>query len=393
MAPGSSVTTTVSWSPPDDGDYALYARIDPANQVAEYDESNNQVSRLVVVSDPDPTPPVISNAGVADMPGAGDGDGQVETGEAVLVYWTAADAGSGVLSTTVQISGAVLLGLPASCPAGYQEADRYCALLSTPLLERTYQYTIEVADNSYERATASGSVQVLPDATSVMAAYPAVGSTGVPVGTAIYLQVNPPLSTTETMLPAGSFVPSGRRLGAPSALSSTDGEPALLPAGVVTLTVQGKVMPAIVSWDASGQALMVEAIEELPDGAPVTATVRAGAAVDMYGNHLADDQIWTFATEADSRPPLAVITAPAAGDMRRAIVTVFGSAVDKNLLIYTLDAGPGAAPLSWTMVHSGTASVVDDVLGVWSTAGLADGAWTLRLVVTDTVGTARAHRW
>ena len=62
----SASTTGVAWTPPASGVYTLTALIDPANQVAETDEGNNQVVRTITVLAPaaDTQPPVIDSFAV-----------------------------------------------------------------------------------------------------------------------------------------------------------------------------------------------------------------------------------------------------------------------------------------------------------------------------------------
>jgi 1A family penicillin-binding protein len=53
---------------------------------------------------------------------------------------------------------------------------------------------------------------------------------------------------------------------------------------------------------------------------------------------------------------------------------------------YTLEFGVGADPGEWLPIASGAAGVADGILGVWQTAGLAPGQYTLRLRVTTSDG-------
>ncbi len=62
LAPNSSASTSeVSWTPAQMGNRAIYAVIDPGNQVTEVNEMNNQVNRTVTVNAValDQTPPVV----------------------------------------------------------------------------------------------------------------------------------------------------------------------------------------------------------------------------------------------------------------------------------------------------------------------------------------------
>jgi hypothetical protein len=62
----SASTSGVPWTPGASGVYTLTALIDPANQIAETDEGNNQVSRTITVLPPaqDAQPPVIDSFAV-----------------------------------------------------------------------------------------------------------------------------------------------------------------------------------------------------------------------------------------------------------------------------------------------------------------------------------------
>ena len=47
--------------------------------------------------------------------------------------------------------------------------------------------------------------------------------------------------------------------------------------------------------------------------------------------------------------------------------------------------------MTWTVISTGTTSVTGGALGAWDTGGMGDGLYTLRLVVTDTIGHASAY--
>lgn len=53
---------------------------------------------------------------------------------------------------------------------------------------------------------------------------------------------------------------------------------------------------------------------------------------------------------------------------------------------YSLDWGAGRDPIDWRPIGQGAFGVVDGILGVWPTAGLAPGDYTLRLRVTTPEG-------
>lgn len=117
-----------------------------------------------------------------------------------------------------------------------------------------------------------------------------------------------------------------------------------------------------------------EVIGDLPNGSEAEIQVRA---VDRDGR--ADPTPATTVVRVDSTPPRAEITEPGAGDAVRGVVVIRGSASDEtDFAGYVLDI-PGAGP-----VESGD-PVVDGALAEWNTDGLADGSYTLRLVVRDAV--------
>jgi hypothetical protein len=64
LSPSSSESTTrVPWSPAAAGDYAIYARIDPYDDISETIETNNTISTTITVLPPagDTTPPVVTS--------------------------------------------------------------------------------------------------------------------------------------------------------------------------------------------------------------------------------------------------------------------------------------------------------------------------------------------
>jgi len=70
-------------------------------------------------------------------------------------------------------------------------------------------------------------------------------------------------------------------------------------------------------------------------------------------------------------------------------LAVAGSATDANLASWTLDYGLGASPSTWTVLQTGAAPVAASQLGTWSTAGLGNGLYSVRLQVRDQAGNLR----
>jgi len=79
------------------------------------------------------------------------------------------------------------------------------------------------------------------------------------------------------------------------------------------------------------------------------------------------------------------IYSPVAGQLLVGQVTVSGSAFGPNFASYRLDYGAGANPTAFNLIGSvHVLPVTFGTLETWNTAGLATGAYTLRLTVTDT---------
>jgi hypothetical protein len=73
-------------------------------------------------------------------------------------------------------------------------------------------------------------------------------------------------------------------------------------------------------------------------------------------------------------------------------VAVSGTVGGVGLIRWTLDAGPGEAPSSWTRIAEGAAPVAGHSLGVWRTGTLANGPYVLRLQAWDLAGRGRETR-
>ncbi len=84
----------------------------------------------------------------------------------------------------------------------------------------------------------------------------------------------------------------------------------------------------------------------------------------------------------DNTAPLADITNIDNCDQLDGVVPIVGTAADANLESWSLQYLGGDAT-SWVTIASGTASVVDDILGRWDTTGLRPCPYVLRLTVVD----------
>jgi len=82
----------------------------------------------------------------------------------------------------------------------------------------------------------------------------------------------------------------------------------------------------------------------------------------------------------------ARIDQPSPGSTLSGVVVVRGEAAGSGFAGYRLEFGAGSAPEAWQPIAEGTIPIIDDVLGRWSTPGIADGDYTLRLTVFDNSG-------
>lgn len=83
----------------------------------------------------------------------------------------------------------------------------------------------------------------------------------------------------------------------------------------------------------------------------------------------------------DNTQPVAVIDSPIDCSTVDGAVVITGTANDANLDKWVLQYSSGGG---WVEIDSDNVPVVNNVLGVWDTAGLADCSYLLRLLVTDT---------
>ena len=118
---------------------------------------------------------------------------------------------------------------------------------------------------------------------------------------------------------------------------------------------------------------------------------------DRYGHVDPTPASCTF--RVDVTPPTSVISRPRRGDVVRGDVVVEGTAVDRSsvpdLDEYVLEyvSGEGSEEMDeWSpIVGPDSVSVESDTLGVWSTVGLADGDYVLRLAAVDDLGHTSEH--
>ena len=124
-----------------------------------------------------------------------------------------------------------------------------------------------------------------------------------------------------------------------------------------------------------------------------------GNAVDL-GAAGADSQfgfgrIQAAAALTDSQTYLlARITSPGANSSFGGQVIIRGTAAAKKFSRYDIFVGQGSNPSTWQttgMALTG-GEIVEGQLATWNTTSLANGLWTIRLVVSDTVGGTREDR-
>jgi len=92
--------------------------------------------------------------------------------------------------------------------------------------------------------------------------------------------------------------------------------------------------------------------------------------------------------------PRVVIREPVEGEIVSGNVTVIGSADTPAFVSYELQYGVSHDPGAFSAPFWGPVSgpVIDGVLGEWDTTGLAEGPYTLRLVVRDQAGVEQEAR-
>jgi hypothetical protein len=94
----------------------------------------------------------------------------------------------------------------------------------------------------------------------------------------------------------------------------------------------------------------------------------------------------TVRIEVDRAPPTASLDSPAAGETNRVLIEIRGTAADAHFSAYELAVGTGTDPATWVTIATGRSPLVTPgLLGQWNDRGQA-GAYTIRLIATDTAG-------
>ncbi|MCD6318663.1 carboxypeptidase regulatory-like domain-containing protein, partial [Candidatus Aerophobetes bacterium] len=157
--------------------------------------------------------------------------------------------------------------------------------------------------------------------------------------------------------------------------------------------------------DPSGIAGYSYSLNKTPTSTPNT-TVDTTARTISYTN--IQDGSWYFHVRAedsagnwgpanhytvriDTTLPTTDISSPTIDTFVKGLVTIKGTAYDKNLDHYTLEYGEGTSPSGWIAISTSTNPVSNGILATWDTAGIDDGVYTLRVWVEDKAGNTSEH--
>jgi len=83
--------------------------------------------------------------------------------------------------------------------------------------------------------------------------------------------------------------------------------------------------------------------------------------------------------------PTVIVSAPSQGQILSGVVNISGTAADPGFLTYRVDIGVGhnTTPVQWFTGPASSTPVVNGLLRTIDTRGFSDGAYTIRLYVTD----------
>ncbi len=179
--------------------------------------------------------------------------------------------------------------------------------------------------------------------------------------------------------PSGGFVPaSGAITG-----SIEDANPASYTVSL-TDSPEAPVWTVVDSGTLSRTAYTFGSLQGLKEGSYALRV----EATDQGEIH--SEQVIPFTI--DNTAPRVTLTNPAPGPVAlvlgaaRGALDIRGSVAEDHLDSWRIEVGAGAAPQSWTQLAQGTAVPTAPVLFSWTPSGLADGAYTLRLVAVDKAG-------
>jgi flagellar hook assembly protein FlgD/fibronectin type 3 domain-containing protein len=156
----------------------------------------------------------------------------------------------------------------------------------------------------------------------------------------------------------------------------------------VTLTPQGGGAPVILDQgNQSRTGFAFGAIKGLADGTYILKV----SATDLAQNGTEK----TITLTLDNTGPKVTLTAPADGVLvggAKGSVAVKGSVIEANLREWTLRFGSGPDPQSWTTITTQTTLPTAEVLATWEVGSLADGPYSLSLLVADKAGSVAEAR-
>ncbi len=114
----------------------------------------------------------------------------------------------------------------------------------------------------------------------------------------------------------------------------------------------------------------------IPDSVQGFARSQAEEWARMLGLGIAPTQ------KSTGQAPVA-LDSPTQGAQVGGVLQITGKADSPDFIAYRLEFGAGNPPLSWTQILRSTQRQPTGGLGLWNTAGLPDGTYTLRLVLED----------
>ncbi len=348
IAAGATQPAQVTWPASLSGDVPIYVLVDPDNLIPENNESNNSANKIVAVTDNDDTGPDVLVESIEEH--SGDGDGLLEDNEEIKISWNASDP-SGIGTSSCNVDGA-----PAPVQSG--GADNYYIVVG-PLSAGPHDFacTIQDNDNSPASSDLTGSFTVYLHAPQVTSVLPLSGATNASVRPMVQATFN------ESLNPASVTVTN------------------------VTLRDPTSVLvPGSVNYDQNTWMVSFYPNVDLQNSATYTATLIAGAGGirDENNNPLEVPYTWSFTIENDTISPMGVITSPEDSVFVRSTITVLGTAWDVNLDSYQVFYGAGQTPGTWTAITAEIdTAVTSGPLCTWDTTAVADGEYTLRLVVQD----------
>ena len=142
-----------------------------------------------------------------------------------------------------------------------------------------------------------------------------------------------------------------------------------------------QIITSLAAWNSLAPAATV-------DGTGHITAVNAGnAAIEASLKGVTGSAAFEIIEQisGDVTSPTAVISSPDDGTTITAPTDILGTATDANFLKYTLSIAP-AGETDFTVIHTGTSAVADDVLGQFDPTLLLNDLYTLRLTVFDRGG-------